>query len=164
MEIVSLRDETRGDATASYVMVDELFECHGLEDVVRMVNGEPASAQNVMGLPVSEWKVPGKTAIPESRYRVTIEMSPRFRKLMISLHDVPGFNGVRVHGGLEPDHTEGCPLMGDQQYETDAGPRVKSGTTQPAVERLSEKIKDALNRGEPVWWTFKKNPHAGVVT
>jgi hypothetical protein len=158
MEILTLRDPTRGDATAGYVLVDGVFECHSLEDVVRLVDGAPASVENVKGRPVGSWKIPEKTAIPEGRYPVTIALSPRFRKLMISIGEVPAFSGIRAHGGLEPDHTEGCPLLGDQMRETDAGPRIVSGHTQGAVARLQQKIQAALDRGEAVFWTFKQNP------
>ena len=72
-----------------------------LEDQVREVVGEP----------VSEWKVPGKTAIPAGRYKVLITFSNRFQKLMPQLMDVPGFTGVRIHAGNTAADTEGCLLL-----------------------------------------------------
>lgn len=159
MNILCLRDETRGDATASYVMVDGVFECYALEDVVRKIDGQRVTSENVAGRALADWKVRTLTAIPEGRYRLTIEQSPRFQKPMMSLHGVPGFSGIRIHGGLRPEHSEGCPLLGDEQYETAAGPRIRAGATIPAVQRLFAKVKAALERGEEVWWEVKQNPN-----
>lgn len=159
MEILSLRDKTRGSATASYVSVDSEHECHGLEDAVREpVEGRPEGMDADKW--VASWKIPGKTAMPTGRYQVLITWSRRFQKYMIQLINVPGFDGIRVHGGLRPEDTEGCILLGDAHHETPDGPRIKSGTTRPAVDRLFAKVDAALKRHEPVWWTVKENPNA----
>ena len=57
-------------------------------------------------------KVHGETAIPRGYYRMTVSMSNRFKKLMPEIKDVPGFSGVRIHGGNTHEDTEGCPLLG----------------------------------------------------
>lgn len=57
-------------------------------------------------------KVPGKTAIPLGLYGLAATMSTRFAKLMPLVKDVPGFTGVRIHGGNTANDTEGCPLLG----------------------------------------------------
>lgn len=163
MEIISLRDPSVGDSTAAYVMVDDVFECHSIEDVVREPK-EPRPIGNLAELErwVRSWKVTSKTAIPTGRYPVGIDMSARFRKLMISIRRVPGFDGIRAHGGLTPDHSEGCPLLGDELYQTPAGWRVRDGKSKPAVDRLFGKVEEALARGVEVWWTFKPNPNVKV--
>lgn len=73
-----------------------------LEDKVREVEGQP----------VSSWKIDEKTAIPKGRYRMIINMSNRFKKLMPLLLDVEGFTGVRIHAGNVSTSTEGCLLLG----------------------------------------------------
>lgn len=72
-----------------------------LEDAVREIAGQP----------VESWKVPGKTAIPLGTYRVIVTPSARFKRDLPLLLDVPGFGGVRLHGGNDHTDTEGCPLI-----------------------------------------------------
>jgi hypothetical protein len=159
MEILTLRDKTRGDATAGYVMVDNNPFCKSLEDEVREpVEGRPAEWNaDALAKWVRTWKVPGKTAMTSGRYHVAIDMSTRFKKLMIHLLDVPGFDGIRAHSGLRPEDTEGCLLLADELAETAEGPRIVSGTTRPAVERMMELIQTALDRGEEVWWEVRNH-------
>lgn len=61
---------------------------------------------------VSEWKVTGVSAIPYGRYRIGLEYSPRFKRVLPTIFSVPGFKGIRVHGGNHAGHSEGCPLVG----------------------------------------------------
>lgn len=75
--------------------------CWSLEDVVREVPGQP----------VASWKIHGKTAIPRGRYRVIVDHSEHFGKDLPHLLDVPGFDGVRIHGGNTAADTEGCVLV-----------------------------------------------------
>ena len=158
MEIVSLRDTSEGDSTAAYVMVDGEHFCHSIEDPVR----EPKEGRPIGNLAelerwVRSWKVPGETAIPCCRSPVVIDMSPRFKKRMIHITRVPGFEGIRAHSGTTPKHSEGCVILGDELYRAPAGWRVKDGQSKPAVDRLFALIDEALARGVEVWWTFKPN-------
>ena len=72
-----------------------------LEDAVREIPGQP----------VESWKIHGKTAIPVGTYRVTLEYSPHFKRIMPSIHGVKGFSGLRIHGGNDHEDTDGCPLF-----------------------------------------------------
>lgn len=57
-------------------------------------------------------KIYGQTAIPRGIYPLTITFSHRFQRDMPQLLDVPGFDGVRIHGGNTEADTLGCPLLG----------------------------------------------------
>ena len=55
--------------------------------------------------------------IPALVYRVGVTMSPRFRRLMPVLEQVPGRKGIRVHRGTKPEHSRGCILVPDIDTE-----------------------------------------------
>lgn len=103
------------------------------EDVVRG-HGDAAT--------VADWKIPDVTAIPYGRYRVIVDFSQHFQKHLPHLLDVPGFSGVRFHGGNTAAASSGCILLGLS--------RTKDGVKNcaPAVDALMELI--AGSTGE-VW-------------
>ena len=90
-------------------------------------------------------KVYGQTAIPRGRYSVVVSMSRRFQREMPEVLDVPGFSGVRIHGGNTEADTLGCPLLG--QVRLDTGVANCAGIN----ERLLMTLKAAAQRGEEVW-------------
>jgi hypothetical protein len=102
MELLLKRVQFGEDFTLGKLYHDGQFICYTLEDKVREVIGEPVSA----------WKVAGQTAIPAGVYNVIITMSTRFKIRLPLLMDVPGFSGVRIHTGNSSADTEGCILVG----------------------------------------------------
>jgi len=140
MEILVRRGPSAQGATIGQLYVNGEHECYTLEDEVR--EGP---------------KVPGETAIPEGRYRVTITRSNRFSKaaghdvFTPELQDVPGFSGIRIHKGNWAKDTEGCILVG--VLPAPDGTAVWSSKT--AYERLFPKIDRALESHEEVWITIR---------
>ncbi len=49
--------------------------------------------------------------VPALIYRVTVTQSPKFRRLLPLLNQVPGRTGIRVHRGTLPEHSKGCILV-----------------------------------------------------
>jgi len=82
--------------TIGRLFIDSIFFCYTLEDTVR-----------APGI-----KIPGKTAIPQGKYKVVVSWSTRFKKLMPLILAVPGFAGIRLHGGNTDADTDGCILVG----------------------------------------------------
>lgn len=64
--------------------------------------------------PPRKTKIPKLTGIPVGQYEVIVSYSNRFRKQMPLLLNVPGFSGVRIHGGRDERDTEGCILVGEK--------------------------------------------------
>lgn len=132
MQLRLIREPSAGGATLGVLFVDGRYFAFTLEDEVR----EQA------GVPVALWKVPGQTAIPAGRYPVRVSWSPRFRRPLPELLDVPGFTGVRIHRGNRPEDTDGCILVG---YDRAAGAVLQST---PAEEELVARLTAA---DEPSW-------------
>jgi len=52
--------------------------------------------------------------IPAGTYPLDLTWSPRFKKLMPLISDVPDREGIRIHMGSVPEHSEGCVLVPNQ--------------------------------------------------
>lgn len=143
MEIIMNRKPTIEDTTFGNLEINGEFFCYTLEDAVR----------EVVGKPVSEWKIKGRTAIPVGRYQITLESSPRFGPETITVNDVPGFSFIRMHSGNSHESTEGCPIVGDQINEKTR--RIGGGLLRGVLTKLKEKIRYALKQKEEVWLTIE---------
>ena len=49
--------------------------------------------------------------IPEGNYKVERTWSPKFKKFLPELIDVPDRSGIRIHRGSLPEHSQGCILL-----------------------------------------------------
>ena len=49
--------------------------------------------------------------VPALIYRVQVTQSPRFRRPLPILIQVPGRSGIRFHRGSQPEHSKGCILI-----------------------------------------------------
>lgn len=49
--------------------------------------------------------------IPALIYEVGVTMSPKFKRLLPVLRQVPGRSGIRIHRGTKPEHSKGCILV-----------------------------------------------------
>jgi len=124
---------------------DRMWECFTLEDPVRLDDPDTPEDEGA--------KVPKRTAISAGRYRVTLENSPRFGPDTVTIHDVPGFTGIRVHGGNDEGDTEGCPLVGRKRdLDATSSPFIRDCA--PALNALKIKISRALSI-EQVWMEIR---------
>ena len=105
--------------------------CDTLEDRVRDLAG-------------GESKVPGETAIPEGRYKVIVNRSPKFGRDLPRLLDVPQFEGVLIHRGNTDKDSSGCILVGENKVKG----KVINST--PYEEKLVTLCKAALADGETI--------------
>ena len=49
--------------------------------------------------------------IPALIFKVQVTMSPKFKRLLPVLQQVPGRSGIRIHRGTKPEHSLGCILI-----------------------------------------------------
>ena len=49
--------------------------------------------------------------IPAGKYPLRLTWSPRFKKLMPLIDEVPEREGIRIHMGTKPEHSQGCVLV-----------------------------------------------------
>lgn len=81
-------------------------------------------------------KVYARTAIPAGTYTVTMEYSPRFKRTLPLLHDVPHFLGILIHAGNTDADSAGCIIVG---RNTVKGKVLESRAT---LDKLISRIKD----------------------
>ena len=55
--------------------------------------------------------------IPAICYPVRVTQSPRFKRLLPIVQNVPQRSGIRFHRGTKPQHSTGCILLPDRETE-----------------------------------------------
>lgn len=91
--------------TISHLCVDGEYFCDTIEDTVRVL-GEHG-----------EGKIPDKTAIPAGTYKITLAYSPKFKRIMPLLLNVPFFQGILIHTGNTQDDSSGCIIVGENKVK-----------------------------------------------
>lgn len=135
MELKLNRIFLGSSATIGELLVNDKYLCDTLEDRVR---------------PEGE-KVYGKTAIPEGMYEVKLTHSPRFKKILPEILNVPNFSGIRIHTGNSSKDTEGCILVGTWDGEKEDW----VGNSRIAFDELMSLLEKATNNKEKVTITVK---------
>ena len=49
--------------------------------------------------------------IPVGTYPIAVTWSPKFKRMLPLVLNVPGRSGIRVHRGTKPEHSKGCVLV-----------------------------------------------------
>ena len=49
--------------------------------------------------------------VPALIYKVSVTQSPKFKRLLPILEQVPNRSGIRIHRGTKPEHSKGCILV-----------------------------------------------------
>lgn len=83
------------------------------------------------------------SAIPAGKYAVTIRFSPRFRRSMLTLANVPGRAGILIHGANRWTELKGCIAVSAHRPT----PTTLQGDLSPRLKGL---VEAALRAGETV--------------
>ena len=101
MRLILKRLYLKTDYTIGKLYMDGKYFCDTLEDQVRDLT--------------KERKIPGRTTIPAGVYEIVVNVSPRFKRKLPRLLDVPGFDGILIHRGNTAEDTAGCILVGENR-------------------------------------------------
>jgi len=101
MKIVLHRFEYGTNYTIGKLYIDDVYQCYTLEDKVR------------------ETKIKDESAIWTGVYKLIVDFSTRFQKMMPHILNVPEFEGIRIHSGNTDKDTSGCILVGETWAGTD---------------------------------------------
>lgn len=96
-------------------------------------------------------KIYGKTAIPEGAYEMVLSYSPRFKKILPEILNVPNFTGIRIHCGNSSANSSGCILVGTWDGEKEDW----VGNSRIAFDELMALLEEATNNKEKVTITVK---------
>lgn len=141
MELRLKRIAKRDTYTIGRLYIDGEYFCDTCEDKDRDLRQDMSLAI------IKRRKVYGETAIPTGRYRVTLGVkSPKYSKrasyawcegYLPRLINVPGYEGVLIHGGNTAKDSAGCILVGENKK---VGMVLNSIET---LKKLYERLKKA---------------------
>lgn len=126
-----VRREFNKTNTIGDLYLNGQFFCNTLEDVNRDLNRNGVFDGD-------EKKVYAETAIPFGTYKVIINYSPKYKRLMPRLLNVPHFEGILIHSGNTEKDSAGCILVGKQ-----SGQRLIE--SKDTFNRLFDKMKQYSN-------------------
>lgn len=109
MKILLRRVAKRSTYTIGKMYLNGEYFCDTLEDTDRGIT------QNTPISDIKRIKIPSRTAIPIGTYDIIVNMSPRFKRQLPRLLNVPGFEGILIHRGNEDNDTSGCILVGENK-------------------------------------------------
>lgn len=128
--------------TIGDLFIDGVFFCNTIEDVVRQLPAVCPNTPKGRNCTCPQKKY-AETAIPAGTYKVTIEYSPRFKRRLPCLHDVPHFIGILIHSGNTAEDSAGCIIVG---FNTVKGKVTNSRATSDKLNAILAKEKDITIR------------------
>ena len=106
MELELIRKWRKKGYSIGVLYVNGQRICETMEDEDRGLTQTMSAAE------IAKRKIKGETAIPTGKYQIVVTYSPRFKKMLPLLMNVPGYSGIRIHAGNKAKDTEGCLLCG----------------------------------------------------
>lgn len=106
MKLLLKRIALKDTYTIGKLYIDGEYFCDTLEDRVRDYNKDGDL------MDAGETKIFGETAIPYGKYKMNLSLSPKFKKILPRLLNVPHFDGILIHAGTKAEHSHGCILIG----------------------------------------------------
>ena len=135
---ITLKRKFLGDKyTVGDLFIDGKFFCNTLEDEVRKLPAACSYTPKRQSCKC-KGKIYAETAIPAGTYKVTMEHSPRFKRKLPLLHNVPHFIGILIHSGTTAVDSAGCVLVGNNTIK---GKVTESRATSDKLNAILSKEK-----------------------
>ena len=155
MELKLERTYSNDHYTIGHLYANGEYLCDTIEDTDRGLDA------NMRLEEIKAKKVFRETAIPTGKYKVTLSvLSPKFygkdyyrkfcKGFLPRLLDVPGFDGILMHRGVNQYSSAGCIILG---YNKIKGQVMQS---QQAFEKVYRKLKYAADLGETITITITR--------
>lgn len=138
MEIRVKRIARKDGYTIGRMSLNNEYFCDTLEDTDRGLK-DTMQVNEILAK-----KVKGQTAIPTGKYDVILTFSPKFKRVLPLLLNVPGYQYIRVHHGNLPSSTDGCLLVGENKVK---GQIINSRAT---LEKLMSVLLECEKKKEKV--------------
>lgn len=123
--------------TVGDLYIDGALFCNTIEDKVRILPLLCPDTPQGIGCRCKE-KVYARTAIPCGTYKIKMQRSPRFKRVLPYLHDVPHFLGVLIHSGNTDADSAGCIIVGKNTIK---GKVTESRATSDRLNEMLSKEK-----------------------
>ena len=147
MELKIIRKYLKENYTIGNLYIDDTFICNTIEDPIRELNDYNHDGDFD---DEGEGKIYGKTAIPAGRYKVKFTYSPKLKRRLPLISQVPGFSGIRIHGLKNAKWSEGCPGVGENKKP---GELVNYKYWETIICQVVEK---AIKQGRDIFITIKQ--------
>lgn len=131
------------DYTVGRLYIDGKYICNTMEDKDRGLTQDMPLDE------IKKKKVYGKTAIPTGTYNVVVNNSPKFKRNLPRLQNVPGYDGILIHRGNTHNDSAGCLLCGENKV---VGKVINSTKYEVMITQL---LTQAQNRNESITITIK---------
>lgn len=82
------------------------------------------------------------SCIPVGTYTVEKTYSPRFKKAMWLVKDVPNRSGIRIHSSSFVRELEGCISLGLERQDIDGDGTIDMKNSRKAISLLNESVKE----------------------
>lgn len=143
MEIRVKRIARKDGYTIGQMSLNNEYFCDTLEDTDRGLKSTMSEEE------ILSKKRKGITAIPTGEYDVILTFSPKFKRVLPLLLNVPGYQYIRVHHGNLPSSTDGCLLVGENKVK---GQIINSRAT---LEKLMSVLLECEKKKEKVTITIE---------
>lgn len=84
------------------------------------------------------------SSIPKGTYKVITTMSPRFKKDMWLLVDVPGRDGIRIHSANYARELNGCIALGMSKSDIDGDGNIDIVASRKAIDLAFEHLGESF--------------------